>query len=170
MANLEANHGDCMRMIKYLLGAIALTSLLAGCTSRFIGEDPLFASTAEDAELAEAALGVTHAADRMAIVEREQDSIQLYPDDPTALYQYGLGRLASVDWSGPAEPLLAQIATRSHYRLKVFGTEPPIPTLVNINQHDVPLADILREMTHQLQDRVLVVIYPTNNIIELRYL
>lgn len=156
-------------MIKYLLGVIALSCLLVGCTAQFVGQEGL-QMTDEDGELSEAAIGVTHAADRMATVEREQDSLQLSPDDPTVLYQFGLGRLASVDWAGPAEPLLAQIAQRSHYRLKVFGHEPPIPTLVNINQHDVPLADILREITHQLQDRVLVVIYPPNNIIELRYL
>ena len=38
-----------------------------------------------------------------------------------------MGGVTSIDWSGPIEPLLRQIAHASDYRLRVLGTRSGYP-------------------------------------------
>src|SRR5437773_1131606 len=54
-------------------------------------------------------------------------------------HPYALQTHASIDWIGPAEPLMRKIALAAHYRVRVLGFEPPIPVLVNIYVHDTSL-------------------------------
>ena len=89
------------------------------------------------------------------------------PPNPARI---GMAGNASVDWIGPVEPLVTKIAKASHYRLKVLGSKPAIPALVEVSKQDVPLFDILRDVTFQVQKKVDIVIYPNNRVIELRYL
>ena len=91
----------------------------------------------------------------------------LAPPPPPA--SYGMGGLTSLDWSGPIEPLLKQIAIASNYRLRILGTEPAIPVLVTVYIKNAMLGDVLRDVGYQGGRRAAVVVYPDCRVIELRY-
>jgi defect-in-organelle-trafficking protein DotD len=87
------------------------------------------------------------------------------PDPST----YGMGGRASIDWSGPIEPLIQQIAQTAYYRVKIIGREPAVPILVTINAKNEMLGDILSNVAFQCGKRADVILYPENQVIELRY-
>ena len=76
----------------------------------------------------------------------------------------------SIDWSGPAEPLLAEIALRTHYRLKIMGNPPAIPMLVSINVRQVPAQDVLQNIRSQIYERGDLLLFPEQRVMELHYL
>ena len=80
-----------------------------------------------------------------------------------------MAQLASLDWSGPIEPLVRKIAASSDYKVRILGNQPSIPVIVQIHQTNVPLADILRNASFQTQNRADITVYPANKVIELRY-
>ncbi len=82
---------------------------------------------------------------------------------------YGMGGLTSVDWSGPVEPLVKQLANAANYRVRVLGTAPGIPVLVSVYDRNMMLADILRDVGYQCGRRAAVVVYPESRVVELRY-
>lgn len=82
---------------------------------------------------------------------------------------YGMGGLTSVDWSGPVEPLVKQLAKAANYRVRVLGNAPAIPVLVSVYDKNMVLADILRDVGFQCGKRATIVIYPEIRVIELRY-
>jgi defect-in-organelle-trafficking protein DotD len=82
---------------------------------------------------------------------------------------YGMSGLTSVDWSGPVEPLVRQIAKSVNYRTRVLGRAPAIPVMVSIYDKNMMVADILRDVGYQCGRRAAVVVYPDNRVIELRY-
>ena len=88
---------------------------------------------------------------------------------PVNAEEVGMAQIVSVSWSGPAAALLKQIADGSHYHLKILGTAPSIPLVVNVNADNQPLADILRDVTYQVAKEASVKLYPKQRIIELRY-
>lgn len=76
----------------------------------------------------------------------------------------------SIDWSGPAEPLLAEIALRTHYRLKIMGTPPAIPMLVSVNSRQAPAQEVLQNIRSQIYERGDLLIFPEQRVMELMYL
>ncbi len=93
------------------------------------------------------------------------------PDVPPAPSpgSYGMGGLTSVDWSGPVQPLVEQIAKASDYRVRVLGTAPGIPVIVTIYAKNAMLGDVLRDVGYQCGRRASVTVYPASRVIELRY-
>ena len=88
------------------------------------------------------------------------------PPNPAS---YGMAGLTTVDWSGPVEPLVRQLAKAVDYRVNVLGTAPAIPVIVTVYQKNVMLGDILRDIGYQCGRRATVVIFPENRVVELRY-
>lgn len=88
------------------------------------------------------------------------------PPNPAS---YGMGELTSIDWSGPVEPLVRQIAKAANYRVRILGTPPAIPVLVTIYDKNRMLADVLRDVGYQCGRRANIVIFPESNVIELQY-
>ncbi len=88
------------------------------------------------------------------------------PVNPNAI---GMGKIASVNWTGPVKPLLLKIAQATGYQLNVIGKKPAIPVLVSLDMHNVPIADILRNAIYQVVTKANVVVYPNKRLIELRY-
>lgn len=83
--------------------------------------------------------------------------------------QYGLGSRVQVDWTGPIEPLMREIAAFAGYNFKVVGMSPAIPVLISSIHDDVEIGDIAREAHLQAKERADIVIYPKNKTIEIRY-
>lgn len=77
---------------------------------------------------------------------------------------------ASIDWSGPIEPLLRRIAAMlCTYRLRIIGMAPPVPVIVTISARNTPIGYILRDANFQAASKATVVVYPAIHVIELRY-
>lgn len=82
---------------------------------------------------------------------------------------YGMGGLTSIDWSGPVEPLVYQLAKAANYRVRILGVAPAIPVLVSLYDKNRMLADVLRDVGFQCGRRATIIIYPESRVIELRY-
>lgn len=118
--------------------------------------------------LAEASYSVSRSI--VDIAEREQAA---HPDadvaPPPSPASYGMGGLTSVDWSGPIEPLVRQIAKAADYRVRIVGTRPAIPVLVTVYEKNAMLGDILRDVGYQGGERAQVLVFPESRVVEIRY-
>lgn len=120
------------------------------------------------ASLAEASYAVSRSIVDLAEVAQAAHPLPALAPPPSPA-SYGMAGITTVDWSGPIEPLLKQIAIASNYCLRVLGTEPAIPVLVSIFKKNVMLGDVLRDVGYQGGRRAQVVVYPDARVIELRY-
>lgn len=154
------------------LSLIALVILLTACTSP---QPPLPArgindpNQAAQIKLAEAAASVSQSLNQLAALEKAVHPTAKIPapPDPASI---GMAKLASVNWTGPVEPLIRKIAAATHYRVRVVGRRPAIPALVSVNAQNTPIADILRDASFQVEKKANVVLYPRTRVIEIRYL
>jgi defect in organelle trafficking protein DotD len=155
---------------KFLLLILA-AGLLTACSYQSTGSqeaiDKANLSKAQ-VQLANAAMSINGSLMELSAIQRAVYPAVKLPDLPNA-NKIGLGKLASVDWTGPVEPLIKNIASVSHYKVRIIGRVPPLPILVSITKHNVALAVILRDAAFQCGNKVDIVIYPTSRIIELRY-
>ncbi len=141
--------------------------LLVSCTSNH-APSTHSASDPSNVTLAEAATSVSNSLENLAATEQaafHPIANQSMPDPST----YGMGGRASIDWSGPIEPLIQQIAQTAYYRVKIVGREPAVPILVTINSKNTMLGDILSNVAFQCGKRADVILYPETQVIELRY-
>jgi defect in organelle trafficking protein DotD len=126
------------------------------------------ATSPTNASLAEAATSVSNSLSDLARTEQAANyPVNVRPSpDPSS---YGMGTLTSVDWSGPIEPLVNNIASIVNYRVSVIGNEPVIPVLVTIYARNDKVGNILQDAAFQCGSRASVIVYPSTQSIELRY-
>ncbi len=124
--------------------------------------------TDSDNSMAEASYSVSR-----SIVDLAESAQAAHPTPnltpPPSPASYGMGGTTSVDWSGPVEPLVNQLAKASNYRVRVLGTRPAIPVIVTVNEKRAMLGDILRDVGYQCGERAAVIVFPNSRVIELRY-
>ena len=166
--------------MRRMLLFIVFTSLLTACSSdkrvvdlkvKYIPADRVpseLVDTQAQAQVAEAATAVGQSLQELSAVQ-----MTIHPPEklkkPFDPHVIGMDKMASVNWTGPVQPMLQQIADASHYRLRVLGKNPPIPVLISIDAHNVSLADILRDITYQVVMKADIAIYPDSRTLELRY-
>lgn len=150
---------------KLAIVIVSLPVMIGACTST----PPANPSTdGTDASLSEASYAVSRSISGLS--ETAQAARPLPPlAPPPNPASYGMGGLTSVDWSGPVEPLIRQIAKVTNYRVRVLGRPPAIPVLVSVYDKNMMVADILRDVGFQCGRRATVVVYPESQVIELRY-
>lgn len=128
----------------------------------------IYNPTENEASLAEASYSVSR-----SIVDLSETAQAAHPlpklAPPPSPASYGMGMTTSVDWSGPAEPLLRQVAKTADYRVRVLGTPPAIPVIVTVYAKNQMLGDVLRDIGYQCGRRASVVVFPESRVIELRY-
>lgn len=155
-----------------LVALFLVSILLAGCqsTGTLHFKKPPVNNPSDDAtiKLAEAAVSVSHSMHEMARIEKvvtppHKDNTLTIPNT------YNLQARASVDWSGPIEELTARIAKTAHYRIRVLGKPPAIPILISLTVKDQNLAEILRNIDYQAGQKAFIHVYPSNQVVELRY-
>ncbi|HYF98398.1 MAG TPA: type IVB secretion system lipoprotein DotD [Coxiellaceae bacterium] len=163
-----------------IISSLLLTSLLTACQSKNINYAYITTDSAPvtevdkntQAQLAQAAVSVDKSLQELSAIKIATHP-QVRMAAPINPKQLGMEQISSIDWNGPIEPLLQKIATASHYKLKVLGVAPAIPILISINAQNEPLADILRDVTFQAQNKAGIIVYPgrsaSTRIIELRY-
>ena len=155
-----------LKLILPILFVSFLSFLFSGCAAPL--PPPGYDVSKSEASLAEASYAVSRSI--VSLAETAQAAHPLpHLAPPPSPATYGMAGLTTVDWSGPVEPLVNQIAKAADYRLRVLGTPPAIPVLVTVYQKNVMLGDILRDIGYQTGRRAAVVIYPDSRTIELRY-
>lgn len=147
-----------------VLPAMLSTVFITGCTA----PQPTYTVSDVEYQLMRAALSVEDSLRALAATQ-EVYSKAAINTDVLITSQGGMGGLASLDWSGPIEPLLEKIGELTRYRVKVLGPIPPIPIIVSISARERMIADILKDAGLQAGKRANLVVYPTTRIIELRY-
>lgn len=167
------------QLIKFLI-SVPFVALLTSCSSdkkivdlnlKYVSDQSLPTASVDtdaQAQVAIAATAVGHSLQQLSAMQMaaKPGTKLKKPFNDTAI---GMGQLASVSWSGPAEPLLQKIAQATKYQLRVIGPTPAIPVLVFINMQNQPIAAILRNVTYQIVTKASVGVYPKYKTIELRY-
>lgn len=82
---------------------------------------------------------------------------------------FALQNYISIDWSGPVETIVRQIAKATNYHTRIIGKRPAIPVLVAVNKNNTPIVDILRNVAYQTYPRATIHVSSKNRVIELRY-
>jgi defect in organelle trafficking protein DotD len=147
-------------------------SLLSGCASQSLPNSlaPTLHTSSDDAsvKLAEAASSVSRSLNELKALEKASFPPITKPlPYPSAS---GLEKtVASIDWSGPIEPLLYRIAKLVQFHLEIIGKHPAVPVLVTISSQNTPLSYILRDANLQAGQKANIVVYPGIKTIELRY-
>jgi len=144
----------------------SLCLILCACAAPKPPRDAKCSET--DNSMAEASYAVSR-----SIVDLAETAQAAHPTPnltpPPSPASYGMGGTTSVDWSGPAEPLVDQLAKAANYRVRVLGTRPAIPVIVTVNIKNALLGDILRDVGYQCGERASLVIFPNSRVVELRY-
>ncbi len=145
---------------------IALSLILSACG--IPPRSPAYNTDGTDNTLAEASYSVSRSISSLSeTAQAAHPQPSLEPPAPPA--SYGMGQLTSVDWSGPVEPLVRQLAKAAGYRVNVLGPPPAIPVLVTLYDQNRMLGDVLRDVGYQCGRRAQVIVFPENRVIELRY-
>src|SRR3989338_4063375 len=121
-----------------------------------------------EASLAEASYSVSRSVVDLAETAQAAHPLPSLAPPPSPA-TYGMAGLTTVDWSGPVEPLVKQIAYAANYRVRVLGTQPAIPLLVTVYAKNTMLGDILRDVGYQCGRRGTITVFPESRVIELRY-
>jgi defect-in-organelle-trafficking protein DotD len=168
-------------MKKHILMALLLPALflLASCSDKkvvdlnlhYLAANTVPAVTTSEqaqAQIAEASIAVGKSLQELSAVQ-----MTVHPPRhlrrPFNPHTIGMAKTASIDWTGPVEPVLRKIAQATNYRLRVIGHRPSLPVLVSLNMHNRPLADILRNIMYQVVLKANIAVYPKSRTIELRY-
>ncbi len=152
------------KIIAVVLGCV----VLAGCMYQKTAPMPASSDHAA-VKLAEAADSVSNSLNELARIQAEATPAIKGPHelpDPSTL---GLRQVGTVDWSGPIEPLLEQIAQSMSYRMRVIGRRPKVALIVTISVKNTAMATILRDIDYQATNKAFVAVYPQTRVIELRY-
>lgn len=121
-----------------------------------------------DASLSEASYSVSRNISTLSETAQAAHPLPLL-DPPPNPASFGMAGLTSVDWSGPVETLVRQLAKAANYRVRILGNQPAIPVLVTVYDKNMMLADILRDVGYQCGRRATIVVFPESRVIELRY-
>ena len=80
-----------------------------------------------------------------------------------------LRRAITVNWVGPAEPVIKMMADRAGYVFTVIGTPPPTAIVVSVNAENKSVIDVLRDIGLQLGLRADVKVDGATRQVEIHY-
>jgi len=153
-------------MKKALFPVFILTLSLSGCFSNYMPPPPKPGNPAT-VKIAEAAASVSSSIGTLeGIRKAENPQYQKKLPNPNT---FGMGEIASIDWTGPIGPLVKKIAAASGYRVVVLGNSPAIPIIVSVHEQNQPLAYYLRNADYQAGRKAYVKVYAKRRVIQLRY-
>jgi hypothetical protein len=82
---------------------------------------------------------------------------------------YVLNRTVFIDWSGPVGQLLNDLSTLTGYTVQVIGAQPIIPPIVTLNHQNIKILDVIRDVALQIHQKADLIVFPDEQLIELRY-
>tara|TARA_B100000989_G_scaffold64995_2_gene45071 strand:+ start:772 stop:1311 length:540 start_codon:yes stop_codon:yes gene_type:complete len=123
---------------------------------------------ASNVKLVEVSTAVSQSLNELARIQRSVHSVKHFKDDSKIIQHRVVGK-TSVDWTGPVETLLKRIAKSSSLRFRTIGTPPAIPIIVSVNQKDIRVSDLIRDVAYQVQNQASISL-SKDKVIEVRYL
>jgi defect-in-organelle-trafficking protein DotD len=166
MPNILSNKFNSNKFNGWVIAVLVFSFFISSCTTQ--KSMPRDDAGKAQTSLAEASYSVSRSLVDLAETAQAAHPLPDLPPPPSP-DSYGMGGFTSVDWSGPVEPLVRQIARAADYRVRILGTAPGIPVLVTVYQKNAVLGDILRDIGYQCGRRATVIVFPENRVIELRY-
>ena len=99
----------------------------------------------------------------------QDKEIKLPRRDALVTDNYVLNRTVFIDWSGPVEQLLNDISGLTGYKVQVIGSKSIIPPIVTLNHQNIKLVDVVRDVALQIHQKADLIVFPDEQLIELRY-
>ena len=150
-----------------LFSGVAL--VCTGCAQIAIPKSSRNVSTdVVEGKLIEAAQSVSTSLADLAAIESASMPPSSLPKPKNAEF-LGLSARASINWTGPIEPLVRKLAKTAHFSVHVLGVQPAMPTIVSVKAEDASLATILRNARYQALKAAEIEVYPNTKIIEIRF-
>ena len=160
--------GDRMMLHRRIVPAAVISALLAACSPPETGPQPV---TGIETRLDDAMRRASLASARVAGIEivaagmdeaggSEPDSSRL----PAELRQR-----ISIDWTGPAGPLVRAIADQIGYGFVSTGPEPAAPVILTMHRRDEQAWSVLRDAGIALKSNAEIVINVPSRIVEMRW-
>lgn len=75
----------------------------------------------------------------------------------------------TVDWQGPLEPLIQDLAARAGYSFRMTGRAPANARMISVVANEEPLFGIIRRVGAMVHDHADIAFNPSTRTIELRY-
>lgn len=170
---------------KFLMSGIALCALLlAGCahdattpSSTNVSAVNNYAGMTQDQINSQVQTSLTQAASQTQASLAQLSSIEkmrFQGDDTMPLQDVNdpaLNNVISIQWYGPIEPLLQQVASLTGYKFQTYGKPPFSPILVNVDDTDNPVSAlaIIRNVDVQAGLNAQILVFQQQKIISLRY-
>ncbi|MBT4884662.1 MAG: DotD/TraH family lipoprotein, partial [Legionellales bacterium] len=123
---------------------IVYTNLLSS-----IGNAQLQERIDVNAQLAESAASVSNSLNKLAQIEMAATPESKFNKESAFNKVSGMNEISSIDWNGPIDPIVTKIAKAGKHKYRTLGKAPSIPVIVDLHMKNVPLADILRNITYQ---------------------
>jgi defect-in-organelle-trafficking protein DotD len=157
-----------IRVPFFLLLAFLCTGCITGPATESVQTATLPAPDPAQAKLAEAASSISRSLSNLAEIEQATTPPppSYAPPNPAT---YGMANLVSIDWAGPVQPLVSQIAKATGYQVRVLGNPPPVPIMVFVSVKDMQIGNVLRDVGFQTHQKASIVVFPNSRVIELRY-
>ncbi len=156
-----------MIRLKKSVTFLAVLLVMGACSPK--SENPQLVASPDKASilLADAADRASVALETLAAVEQSrtpQASVSPVADAPPELR-----RAVTVNWVGPAEPILRQMADRAGYAFQTLGVPPVTPLVVSVDVENTPVIDVMRSIGLQLGARSKVHVNGRTRTVELHY-
>lgn len=81
-----------------------------------------------------------------------------------------LSGLASIEYTGPCEPLIEQIARTADVRVNKIGNPTATPIIVSVSAKSAPLSEIVQNIAYQIQSHARISFNSETKVIEIIYL
>lgn len=135
---------------------------LSGCQTLDFGSDPVpkegngSVMDPAEARLEEAAIRAERALSLLAETRSAQADLRV-PETPRSAPPELLQRV-TLDFIGPLEELVRQLAAGAGYAVVTAGRSPPAPVLVEIEAKDAVLIHVFQDAGHQAAHRALLTV------------
>ncbi len=162
------------RTVLAAFATVLVSVPLAGCVH---DENALQMSAEAEAAQAEAAVKLSHSAERAAVAQEELARIQTARTVPVPApvdenmdgVPAELRRPVTLEWSGPAEEAARRVAEVVGWDFHVVGNAPAAGAMVNVSLRARPAVKALEDIGLQAQPFGQVVADPNTRRVEFRY-
>ncbi len=126
-------------------------------------------NTQVQSQLEQAADSVQASLQQLAAIEKLQ--AQNVPMPLSTVNDPALNKLIAIQWYGPIDGLLKQIATSTGYQFQSYGKPPSLPVLINIDTTANPTSaiNIIRNADLQAGLKVDIEVFQQQKVLSLRY-
>ena len=159
--------------LRRALGLTVAVAALAACTP-MEGNRPntnvVYDSAIQgeiDHQLAQSSARAANALETLSMIQRARTAPVAPPLDETNLPRE-LKRLTTLEWSGPANELVKQLASNVGYSYLETGNPPAAPAMVHVDVHDVSAAKAFADVGLQVEQFATVIVDPNMHRVEYR--